>query len=32
VVTLVLVAWANRIGGTVSAIGVVATSGTKDAR
>lgn len=32
VVTLLLVAWANRIGGTVSAIGVVATSGTKDAR
>lgn len=29
VVTLVLVAWANRIGGTISAIGVVATSGTK---
>lgn len=27
-VTLVLVAWANRIGGTISAIGVVATSGT----
>ncbi|MBB3674869.1 ABC transporter permease [Modestobacter versicolor] len=32
VITLVLVAWANRIGGTVSAIGVVATSGTKEAR
>jgi len=32
VVTLVLVAWANRIGGTVSAIGVVATTGTKEAR
>jgi putative spermidine/putrescine transport system permease protein len=30
VVTLVLVAWANRLGGTVSAIGVVATSRTKD--
>ncbi len=29
VITLGLVAWANRIGGTVSAIGVVATSGTK---
>ena len=29
VITLALVAWANRIGGTVSAIGVVATSGTK---
>jgi len=29
VVTLVLVAWANRIGGTISAIGVVATSGSK---
>jgi putative spermidine/putrescine transport system permease protein len=27
VVTLVLVAWANRVGGTISAIGVVATSG-----
>lgn len=30
VVTLVLVAWANRVGGTVSAIGVVATSSVKD--
>ena len=30
VVTLVLVAWANRLGGTISAIGVVATSGTKE--
>ena len=30
VVTLVLVAWANRLGGTISAIGVVATSQTKD--
>jgi putative spermidine/putrescine transport system permease protein len=30
VVTLVLVAWANRLGGTISAIGVVATSRTKD--
>lgn len=30
VATLVLVAWANRLGGTISAIGVVATSGTKD--
>lgn len=30
VVTLALVAWANRIGGTISAIGVVATSQTKD--
>ena len=29
VVTLTLVAWANRIGGTISAIGVVATSGSK---
>jgi putative spermidine/putrescine transport system permease protein len=29
-VTLVLVAWANRLGGTISAIGVVATTGTKD--
>jgi putative spermidine/putrescine transport system permease protein len=29
VVTLVLVAWANRIGGSISAIGVVATSGSK---
>jgi ABC-type spermidine/putrescine transport system, permease component I len=29
VVTLVLVAWANRVGGTISAIGVVATSGSK---
>jgi putative spermidine/putrescine transport system permease protein len=28
VVTLVLVAWANRVGGTVSAIGVVSTSGS----
>lgn len=32
VVTLVLVAWANRVGGAVSAIGVVATTGTKDDR
>lgn len=32
VITLVLVAWANRIGGTVSAIGVVATSGSKETR
>jgi putative spermidine/putrescine transport system permease protein len=32
VVTLVLVAWANRVGGTISAIGVVATSGTKGRR
>lgn len=30
VVTLVLVAWANRVGGSVSAIGVVATSGSKE--
>ena len=30
VVTLVLVAWANRMGGTVSAIGVVAASPPKD--
>jgi len=30
VVTLVLVAWANRLGGTVSAIGVVATSQPKE--
>lgn len=30
VVTLTLVAWANRFGGTISAIGVVATSQTKD--
>ncbi|CAN5308322.1 ABC transporter permease [soil metagenome] len=30
VVTLALVAWANRLGGTISAIGVVATSQTKD--
>jgi putative spermidine/putrescine transport system permease protein len=30
VVTLVLVAWANRMGGTVSAIGVVAASRPKD--
>lgn len=30
VVTLTLVAWANRMGGTVSAIGVVATSRPKD--
>ena len=29
VITLVLVAWANRVGGTISAIGVVATSGSK---
>lgn len=32
VVTLGLVAWANRIGGTVSAIGVVATTPTKEQR
>ena len=30
VVTLVLVAWANRLGGTISAIGVVSTSATKE--
>jgi putative spermidine/putrescine transport system permease protein len=30
VITLVLVAWANRVGGTVSALGVVATSQPKD--
>ena len=30
VVTLVLVAWANRFGGSISAIGVVATSRTKE--
>ncbi|MCO1616203.1 ABC transporter permease [Micromonospora sp. CPM1] len=30
VVTLVLVAWANRLGGTISAIGVVAAARTKD--
>ena len=30
VVTLVLVAWANRLGGTISAIGVVAATPTKD--
>ena len=30
VVTLALVAWANRVGGSISAIGVVATSQTKD--
>jgi putative spermidine/putrescine transport system permease protein len=30
VVTLVLVAWANRLGGTISAIGVVAATRTKD--
>lgn len=30
VVTLVLVAWANRVGGTISAIGVVSTSRTKE--
>jgi putative spermidine/putrescine transport system permease protein len=29
VVTLVLVAWANRVGGSISAIGVVATTGSK---
>jgi putative spermidine/putrescine transport system permease protein len=29
VVTLVLVAWANRFGGTISAIGVVATSASR---
>ncbi|GGD39699.1 ABC transporter permease [Microbacterium faecale] len=30
VVTLVLVAWANRFGGTISAVGVVSTSQRKD--
>jgi putative spermidine/putrescine transport system permease protein len=30
VVTLALVAWANRVGGSISAIGVVAVSPTKD--
>jgi putative spermidine/putrescine transport system permease protein len=30
VITLLLVAWANRFGGTISAIGVVSTSRTKD--
>ena len=30
VVTLVLVAWANRVGGTISAIGAVAATRTKD--
>lgn len=30
VVTLVLVAWANRLGGTISAIGVVASTRTKE--
>jgi putative spermidine/putrescine transport system permease protein len=30
VVTLVLVAWANRLGGTMSAIGVVAATRTKE--
>jgi putative spermidine/putrescine transport system permease protein len=30
VVTLVLVAWANRLGGTISAIGVAASARTKD--
>jgi putative spermidine/putrescine transport system permease protein len=30
VITLVLVAWANRFGGTISALGVVAASRTKD--
>lgn len=30
VVTLLLVAWANRLGGTISAIGVVSTSRTKE--
>jgi len=30
VVTLVLVAWANRVGGSVSALGVVATGRTKE--
>lgn len=30
VVTLVLVAWANRVGGTVSALGVVASSSKED--
>ena len=32
VVTLVLVAWANRVGGTVSAIGVVATGQPRERR
>ena len=32
VVTLVLVAWANRVGGTISAIGAVATTQTKAPR
>ena len=32
VITLALVAWANRVGGTVSAIGVAATSTTKEQR
>ncbi|MFQ1002696.1 ABC transporter permease [Modestobacter sp. SSW1-42] len=32
VVTLVLVAWTNRVGGTVSAIGVVATTAPKEQR
>jgi putative spermidine/putrescine transport system permease protein len=30
VVTLVLVAWANRVGGSVTALGAIATSGTKE--
>jgi putative spermidine/putrescine transport system permease protein len=30
IVTLVLVSWANRLGGTISALGVVATTGTED--
>jgi len=29
IVTLVLVSWANRLGGTISALGVVATAGTE---
>ena len=32
VITLVLVAWANRVGGSISAIGVVATSGSRSGR
>ncbi|TAJ47839.1 MAG: ABC transporter permease [Herbiconiux sp.] len=32
VITLVLVAWANRFGGTISAIGVASTSRTKETR
>jgi putative spermidine/putrescine transport system permease protein len=30
VVTLALVAWANRVGGSVTALGAVATAGTKE--